>query len=116
METPNRGNDEQNLERLFRAYREACPDPDPGPNFMPELWARIEARKTFSFFLGRWASGLVTAAAALTLAMAMYLYLPRPVTAFYSESYVEALASHSTDGGDLLEPAHFDLADSAGEL
>ena len=116
MDTPNTGsNGEQGLDRLFQAYREACPDPEPSVNFMPELWARIEARRTVSFFLGRLASGFVTAAVALTLAMAVYLYFPRTTTAFYSESYVESLAAHSGDGADLLE-AHFDLSDPAGEL
>ena len=115
MDTPDTGSNEQNLSRLFQSYREACPDPDPSVNFMPELWARIEARQTFVFNLRRVASRLVTAAVAVTLAMAVYLYFPQRPTPFYSESYIEALAAPSGDSADLFE-AHFDLSDSVDEL
>ena len=47
--------DEQ-LDGLFRAYREACPDPEPSPEFMPGVWKRIEARQKFSLSLRRWTS------------------------------------------------------------
>jgi hypothetical protein len=115
MYTPNHGSDEERLDALFAAYRAACPGPDPGPNFMPQLWQRIEARQSFSFFLGRIASGFVTAAVALTLAMAVYLYVPRSTSAFYSESYVEALAAGHAENSDLYEPVRFD-AEQAGQL
>jgi len=107
----SRGSDEQGLDALFRAYRDACPDLEPSANFMPQLWERIEARQSYSFFLGRLTSGFVTAAAAITLAMAVWLYIPR-YNAFYSETYVEALsASHSADA-DLYETS----SDPAGQL
>jgi hypothetical protein len=38
---------EQDLDKLFSEYRAACPEVEPGPNFMPGLWARIEGRSTF---------------------------------------------------------------------
>lgn len=109
MYTRNGGSDEERLNALFRAYRAACPEPEPSANFMPQLWQRIEGRQTFSFFLGRMASGFVTAAVALTLVMAVYLYFPSPSSAFYSESYVEALAGHAAD-------SEFVFDDSAGRL
>jgi hypothetical protein len=80
---------------------------------MPQLWERIEARQSYSFFLGRLASGFVTAAAALTLAMAAWLYLPR-YNAFYSETYVEALAAGHASDADLYEAA--DVSEPAGQL
>lgn len=106
------------LDGLFRAYRDACPDAEPGANFMPQLWERIEARQTFSSFLERMASGFVTAAVALTLLMAAFLYLPQGNGTFQSQSYVEALAaSHAAaEDTDLFEPVHFDPSDSAGKL
>jgi hypothetical protein len=116
MYTPNHGSDEERLDALFAAYRAACPEPEPGPNFMPQLWQRIEARQSFSFFFGRMASGFVTAAVAVTLAMAVYLYMPRSTTAFYSESYVEALAAGHAGENDLYEPVRFDPSDQAGQL
>ncbi len=117
MHTRTRGSDDEKLDALFRQYREACPAPEPGPNFMPQLWQRIEARQKFSFFLGRVASGFVTAAVAATLAMAAYLYIPSHSSAFYSGSYVEALmASQAADNGDYFEPVQYDSSDSAGKL
>ena len=112
-----RGNDEERLEALFQAYRAACPDPEPGANFMPQLWQRIEGRRTFSFYLRRMASGFVTAAVAATLAMAVYLYLPRTSNAYYSESYVEALASgHSIENVDFFEATYLDPSEASGQL
>jgi len=117
MHTPNR-RDEELLDELFRAYREACPTPEASANFMPQLWERIEARQRFSFFVRRMASGFVTAAVALTFAMAVYLYTPHTGSAFYSESYVEALASgHAADTAEeYVEPVRFDLSEPAGQL
>ena len=51
---PMRGNSEEQIDALFRAYRDACPTPEPGPNFMPDLWQKIEARQTLGFLSGGW--------------------------------------------------------------
>lgn len=92
------------LDAMFRAYREACPDPEVSVNFMPELWRRIEERQRSVFFLGRWARALVTAAAVLSMAMAAYLYIPHGRSVFSVESYVEALAAgHAQDAPELPE-------------
>jgi len=111
MNWTHEGGENAALDRLFRAYRDACPDPDPSANFMPELWRRIEERQRSVFFLGRWARALVTAAAVLSLAMAAYLYIPHGRTSTLSvESYVEALtAAHAQDTPDLAEPAMDEL-------
>jgi hypothetical protein len=98
----NRGDAE--LDAMFRGYREACPDPEPSANFMPELWRRIEDRQRSIFFMGRWARAFVTAAAVLSLAMAAYMSVPHSRSSVFSvESYVEALAGHSQDSADLPE-------------
>jgi len=95
---------ENELDALFRAYRAACPDPEPSANFMPELWRRIEERQRSIFFLGRWARAFVTAAAVLSLAMAAYLYIPhRHNSLFSGESYVDVLANHAQDSADVPE-------------
>jgi acyl dehydratase len=111
-----RGSDEEHLDALFAAYRAACPDAEPGADFMPQLWQRIEGRRTFSFFLGRLASGFVTAAVAATLAMAVYLYYPRTGNPYYSESYVEALAGHSGDNAEFFEAVYLESSEGAGQL
>ncbi|HTQ53581.1 MAG TPA: hypothetical protein VMI94_03920 [Bryobacteraceae bacterium] len=97
---------ESELDALFRAYREACPDSDPSVNFMPELWRRIEERQRSVFFLGHWARAFVTAAAVATMAMAAYLYIPhRHSSLFSAESYVDVMTSHAQDTPDLAEVA-----------
>ncbi len=78
------------LEGLFAAYREACPDPEPGASFMPQLWQKIEDRRAFSCSLKRMARGIITAAAAASLAMAILLAAAQRTT---SPSYLELLAA-----------------------
>lgn len=103
MNLPNAGKDDVHLDALFQAYREACPDSEPSANFMPQLWGRIEARRRYSTFFGRLAGGFVTAAVVASLAMAFYLATPRRSSAFYSESYIEALASAKTHSVESVE-------------
>ncbi len=86
------GEPEQELDALLSAYREACPDPEPSPEFMPGLWRKIEARQTFVFTLRRLSRALVTAAAIASLAMGVY------VTQFQRivPSYLEQIAGANT--------------------
>ncbi|MEI9976759.1 MAG: hypothetical protein WDO73_34700 [Ignavibacteriota bacterium] len=72
-----RGNEDEKLDALFRAYRDACPDPEASANFMPTLWARIDARQTFLFSFRRMARAFATAAVALSIALGVYLSVPR---------------------------------------
>src|SRR5271157_5007746 len=110
--SPMRGNAEERLDALFRAYREACPDPEASPNFMPQLWQRIEARQTFSFSLRRMASGFVTAALALSLALGVYMAIPRSQS-YTPQSYIEALAdAQPLDTPEIVGTVSLDLTDS----
>ncbi len=95
------GNLNARLDSLLRAYRAAFPDPQPGPDFMPGIWRKIEARQSFSFFLGRMARTFVTAAIALSFAMAAYVFIPYNNAKFYSQTYVELLADRTGDLPDL---------------
>jgi hypothetical protein len=83
------GASEEQLQALFAAYREACPALEPGPEFMPQLWRKIEARRSFPFGLRRLAQGIITAAAAAALVMGVALTTPEPL----SPSYLELLAA-----------------------
>jgi ABC-type nitrate/sulfonate/bicarbonate transport system permease component len=99
---PMGGNDEQRLDALFRAYREACPTPEPSANFMPNLWARIEARQRFTFSFTRLVNGFVTAAVALSIALGVYMAYPGASNTA-SESYLEALAeARPLDSPDIV--------------
>lgn len=82
---------DRRLDILFREYRQACPDPEGSPNFMPQLWQKIEARQTLPLVLGRWTRMFVSFAAALCLAMAVVLVAPYHQSQVVQTTYVEAL-------------------------
>jgi len=108
------GSTEDQLDQLFRAYREACPPPEPRPDFMPRLWSRIEARQTFSFSFRRMANALVTAAMAASIALGVYMALPHGVSSNASDyaHYVEALAdANAIDTPDIVAPVRLDLTE-----
>jgi hypothetical protein len=114
MDLMHPGSDDP-LNALFRAYREACPAPEPSPEFMPKLWSRIEARQTFTFSFRRMANAFLTAAIAASLALGVYTALPHgasPNPSSYA-SYVEALADANTiETPDIVAPVRLDLSDS----
>ena len=111
MVDPIRGKEDEKLDALFRAYREACPTPEPSTNFMPELWQRIEARQTVSFTFRRMANLFVTAALAMSIALGAYMAIPRSQTSA-SMSYIEVLAaSRPLDTPDFVSPVSLDLSD-----
>ncbi len=88
------------LDALWVEFREATPDPEAGPNFMPQLWQKIEARRieTTSVFR-RLAQICVMATIALALVISAVL-IPHTNNdeAFYSGTYVDVLAAeHSND-------------------
>jgi len=86
-------NDESQLDALFTAYRAACPDTEPGPDFMPGLWQKIEARERVSILFGRWTRNWVTVALALSMVMGLAVAVSRSHNAALpSETYVEVLA------------------------
>jgi len=81
--------EEESLAELFRVYREACPDPEPSADFMPGLWAKVEARRRSARSLWRWTEAFVASAMALLLAMAVYS-LRQADAGLHGFSYVEA--------------------------
>lgn len=109
--------DEENsdrLERLWEAYRRATPDPEASVNFMPQLWARIDAARpaVWALPLARLAARLLPLAAAVTLAMGAYIWSPRANSASgvsVSSGYVDVLA------GDLIDQQRHALYTTAAE-
>ena len=103
-----RGNEDEQLDALFRAYRDACPDREASANFMPTLWARIDSRQTFLFSFRRMANAFVTAAVALSIALGVYMSIPR--NNVYTGTYIEALAdANPLDTPDIVDPVRLDL-------
>jgi hypothetical protein len=64
-------NSPDELDRLFGSYREACPDLEGSANFVPGIWARIEAAGTMSWLpvLRLWARRVVAATALAAAAL-----------------------------------------------
>jgi len=105
---PLRG-DEERLDALFQAYRNACLDREASANFMPELWQRIDARQSFAFSFRRLANTLVPVAVALSLALGIYAYTPRRTPANAPQTYIEALAeANPVDTPDIVGPIKVD--------
>ncbi|HNY40936.1 MAG TPA: hypothetical protein PKJ41_11090 [Bryobacteraceae bacterium] len=94
---------EQELDGLLAAYRGACEAPEASANFMPQLWARIDARQSSSWFLKRWTEGFVAAAAAACLMVFLLQVVPEDVhSAVYHSTYLEALAQEKTPENSIL--------------
>lgn len=94
----NEGEDE--LKPLFAEYREACGAPEPGPDFLPGIWRRIEERQTFWFSFEHLARLFAAfAVAACLLLLGLNLSSRRSNQPFVAGSYVDALAADQTAEG-----------------
>lgn len=104
MERGNPGDSEALLDAMFRAYRAACPDPDASANFMPNMWARIEAREVSTNWFARVAKVLVAASLAASAILGL-ISSGNPSSAFFDSTFVQALrADHAAN----LEPFRLD--------
>lgn len=83
---------EPNLDQLFERYAQACPDADPGANFMPAIWQRIDAKRGFSFKLASYARILAMGAASLCLAAGLFeISSYGPAQQLSSRTFVDVL-------------------------
>jgi anti-sigma-K factor RskA len=81
------------LNSLLAEYRDACPDPEPSTNFLPQLWRRIEARRgaTASLLLRRWAEAWLLATVTLAIVIGVFLIPRLQDPPAYQASYVDVL-------------------------
>jgi hypothetical protein len=87
---------DQKLDRLFASYREACPDAEPSANFMPGVWARIDARRGWTWHARRYAQRIaMAAAAACALIAGVQLGSGLRADPLISQSYVDILQDHA---------------------
>src|ERR1700726_2539856 len=89
MEQGNSSEREAHLDEMFRAYRAACPDPEASANFMPAIWARIEAREVSTTWFGSVAKALVTAALAASVILGMMISSTNQSSAFFNATFVD---------------------------
>ena len=85
----------QRLDALLAGYRAACPDPEAGPDFMPRLWEKIEARRSAAFTFRRWAQAFVTAAAAICVLLGLLTVSRAHSSPLDEQTYLETLAAET---------------------
>src|SRR3954454_14256500 len=91
--------DDHRLDELFSKYRQACADCDPGADFMPHLWARIEGKRNFSFVFQRLAPTLFTAWVGASLLLGALNLLPHSASHSFRNgyaTYTDALSAETT--------------------
>ena len=85
---------DEKLDALWVEYRDACPAPDPSPEFMPRLWQQIDKRRIGNArVFRRLAQICVMATAALTLLIGAVVIPRIQAEAFFSKSYADELAA-----------------------
>src|SRR5579863_3208365 len=101
---------ENGLDEFFASYRAACPEIDAGPDFMPGLWRKIEAKRAVRMQLRHLSRMVLSGAAALCLLMTGAMLLPSNTAPSLNQSYVDALAA-SQDAGtwSYAEALHVDI-------
>ena len=98
-------NTEQELDQLFAASRNAFPELEASPNFLPELWAKIEERRAPGWLtlISNWAPRVALAAsiaaAALTTTAAINHQKTRDIQLLES-NYIDVLTVSSLDEQD----------------
>src|SRR4051812_19330307 len=91
------------LDELFHAYREACPDPEPSVNFMPAVWSKIEARQSSTTLFSRMARTLVGAALAATVILGMLISTESQAgTTSFDGTYMEAITADHVSSLDAM--------------
>jgi hypothetical protein len=118
-----RSPDDERLDGLFGAYRQACEPGQVSANFMPGLWQKIERKQNARFSFQRISRVFVTAAAAVSLGLAVIGFFPSSQNAVSSGfSYVEALAAHTeslaahNDNIEYIDFLHLDIPDDVEEI
>jgi len=96
------------LDSLWAAYREACPGAEPGAQFMPQLWQRIETQRSAaaSSWFRLWAEVWLVATVTLAIVMGAIL-IPRFQSnpPAYQASYVDVLAAADSANDSAILPS-----------
>ena len=89
---------ERDLDNFFQRYKTSCPDIEPNVNFMPQLWKRIEARRSFSFAFQRLARAAMAVSAVLSLLLLLLNAASdlHPLAVPIAPTYADALAADHT--------------------
>jgi hypothetical protein len=107
----------QELNSLFAAYHTAISEPAASPDFMPRLWGKIEAKRSFIYRLKKMSQlGVATAFAVCALSVILISPLANRDT-LPAGTYVDMLAeAHADDTVAAMGGVHLDLLDDASQL
>ena len=107
---------DQELNSLFAAYREAIPDPGASPDFMPKLWDKIEAKRSFVYRLKRMSQLAVATALAVCLLSSILISPFTQRDTQLAGTYVDMLAeAHADDTLAATGGVRLDLLDAASQ-
>lgn len=104
---------DQELNSLFAAYRDATPGPEASANFMPRLWGKIEAKRSFVYRLRKMSHLAVATALAACLLGGFLLSPLTPRESQVAGTYVDILAeAHADDTLAATGGVRIDLLDA----
>ncbi|HWF46381.1 MAG TPA: hypothetical protein VG168_05205 [Bryobacteraceae bacterium] len=88
--------DDSKLDGLFQLYGRSCPEVEPSANFMPVVWQKIEARRSFSLTFQRVARALATVSVGIGLLLAGLNMAAANRSLLIAPTYADALAADHT--------------------
>ena len=96
---------EQELDRLFAAYRDALPDPQPSSDFLASIWRRIEESRPsiWTSVLQYWAPRVAVAGILAAVLLTASVWIPQRHErhqAALDQSYLDTLTVESLDEHD----------------
>lgn len=101
---------EERLNRIFADYRSACPEVEPGANFMPAIWQKIEGRRSTVFAWASMSRRVLLGAVGLCVIFGFLLNANFTPSLFYTTTYVEALDSdNETEDLAALTPTTYHI-------
>jgi hypothetical protein len=99
------GHNEHELDQLLAAYRDAIPDLEPSPEFLANVWRRIEANRPsiWTAVLQAWAPRVAAAGVLGAALLTASVWIPQRRAQrdlLLDRSYIEALTVDSLDEHD----------------
>jgi len=107
---------EQQLNSLFAAYRGAIPEPEASSDFMPRLWGKIEAKRSFVYRLKKMSQLAVATALAVCLLSSILINPFTQRDPQLAGTYVDMLAeAHADETVAATGGVRLDLLDAASQ-
>lgn len=103
---------ESRFDALMASYRAALPDREASSAFLPEMWARIDARRNQTTFFTSMSKALVTFAVAASVLCGILVSSSasagrtpgKAATSYFSNTYIEVLKMDLNGDFDPMHP------------